>query len=219
MAPRRSTLTAVSSDTGFGDFEFERRFFARDVPADLLEGRPALLVQSYFLADEGYALRVRAQAPNVGPVLALGDDELVLLERNVEAVDFCAVTVKGPMVEGTRYEAEREIDVAVGVELIRRGGDRVAKLRHAVWLGEDGWVIDVFGGANAGLVIAEVERGGPVVDLAIPTFCVTEVTADPRLSNDSLARRPFAGWAQDYLAELDRIGPTFLSGFGHNRSL
>ncbi len=209
----------MSSDTGFGDFEFERRFYARDVPEDLLEGRPTLLVQSYFLADEGYALRVRAQAPNVSPELDAAADELVLLEQHVADVDFCAVTVKGPMVEGTRYEAEREIDVAVGVELIRRGGDRVAKLRHAVWLGEDGWVIDVFAGGNAGLLIAEVERGGPVVDLAIPSFCVTEVTTDPRLSNDALARRPFAAWRAQYLAELERLGPTFLSGLGRNHPL
>ena len=166
-------------EQGYGDFEFERRFVVRDVPAGILEETPTLIVQTYLLSDEGYAVRVRAQAPGVPARQDPALDELALLEAHVGGVDFGAVTVKGPMNAGTRYEAEREIDATVAVELIRRGAGRVAKLRHAVWLGEDGWVIDVFAGRNAPLVVAEVERGGPVTDLAIPTFLVTEVTVDP----------------------------------------
>ncbi|WP_136519531.1 MULTISPECIES: hypothetical protein [Cellulomonas] len=207
------------SDTGYGDFEFERRFLARDVPAELLEAAPALIVQSYYLADGGYALRVRAQASSVDVPVDTRLDEVTLLERFADRVDFCAVTVKGPMAGGTRYEAEREIDPQVGVEMVRRGGARVAKLRHAVWLGDDGWVVDVFAGGNAPLLVAEVERGGPVTDLAIPSFCLTEVTEDARFSNDSLALAPFGGWAEAYEAELARTGPRFLPGFGHDHRM
>lgn len=205
------------SDSGEGDFEFERRFVARDVPADLLEATPTLIVQSYLLAADGYAVRVRVQAPGVPAVQEPGLDELVLLERNVGQVEFASVTVKGPMVAGTRYEAERELDPEVGIEIVRRGPARVAKLRHAVWLGDDGWVIDVFTGANEPLVVAEVERGGPVTDLAIPTFCVTEVTTDHRFANDALASRPFRTWAGELDAELAAHGPTFLTELGTNR--
>jgi len=120
------------------------------------------------------------------------------------------------MNEGTRYEAEREIDVSVGIEMVHRGGARVAKTRHSVWLGEDGWVVDTFAGGNAPLVVAEVERGGPVTDLSIPSFCVTEVTSDARFSNDALAGRPYGSWAAAYEAELGRGGPRFLQGLGHN---
>jgi adenylate cyclase len=207
------------SDTGNGDFEFERRFWVRDLPLDLLDGAPALIVQSYFLAEGGYALRIRAQAtsvPGIGPGLDPGDDELAVLDRFAEAVDFCALTVKGPMIEGTRYEAERELDVTVGIEMIRRGGARVAKLRHSVWLGDDGWVIDVFGGANAPLMVAEVERGGPVTDLTIPGFCETEVTDDHRFANDALSGRPYGEWAAGFVAELAATGPHYLEGLGHN---
>ena len=205
------------SEQGYGDFEFERRFVAKDVPANLLEANPTLIVQSYLLSDEGWAVRIRAQAPGVPAALDPAADELALLEAHVDAVDFGAVTVKGPMNAGTRYEAERELDPTVAVELVRRGGGRVAKLRHAVWLGEDGWVIDVFAGRNAPLVVAEVERGGPVTDLAIPSFAVTEVTTDPRFANDALASKPYATWAGDFDAELARTGPTFLTELGTNR--
>lgn len=205
------------SEQGYGDFEFERRFVAKDVPANLLEANPTLIVQSYLLSDEGWAVRIRAQAPGVPATLDPAADELALLEAHVDAVDFGAVTVKGPMNAGTRYEAERELDPTVAVELVRRGGGRVAKLRHAVWLGEDGWVIDVFTGRNAPLVVAEVERGGPVTDLAIPAFAVTEVTVDPRFANDALARNPFSAWADDFAAELSTTGPAFLTELGTNR--
>lgn len=205
------------SDSGNGDFEFERRFVAREVPPDLLETNPTLIVQSYLLSDEGYAVRVRAQIPGVPAVVDPALDELGLLEAHVDRVDFGAVTVKGPMNAGTRYEAEREIDPTVAVQVIRRGGGRVAKLRHAVWLGEDGWVIDVFAGRNAPLVVAEVERGGPVTDLAIPSFLITEVTVDPRFANDALARAPYSTWADEFAAELARTGPTFLTELGTNR--
>ena len=102
------------------------------------------------------------------------------------------------------------------LELVRRGGSRVAKTRHSVWLGDDGWVLDTFAGANAPLMVAEVERGGPVTDLTIPSFCVTEVTSDPRFSNDSLSGRPYGAWAADYEAELAAQGPRFLKNLGHN---
>lgn len=154
------------SDTGYGDFEFERRFFVRTPPAELLsEPDPVLIVQSYYLAQDGYALRLRVQASGVRLPLGPDADPLAVLEEVGDRFEFCAVTLKGPMNVGTRYEAEREIDVTVGTEMIRRGGHRIVKNRYSVWLGADGWVVDVFGGANAPLVIAECERSGPVTDV------------------------------------------------------
>lgn len=205
------------SDTGYGDFEFERRFWVRDLPVDLLDETPTTIVQSYFVADEGYALRVRVQTSGGAPVLDPALAPLEVLEAYGDRFDFCAVTVKGPMNSGTRYEAERELDVAVGLQLVRRGGLRVAKTRHSVWLGDDGWVVDVFAGANAPLVVAEVERGGPVTDLVVPAFCVTEVTDDPRFGNDGLARTPYGAWAHDFERELAATGPQFLTGLGRTR--
>jgi hypothetical protein len=55
-----------------------------------------------------------------------------------------------------------------------------------------------------------------VTDLTIPSFCVTEVTSDPRFSNDALARRPYGAWAGAYEAELAADGPRFLKSLGHN---
>lgn len=204
--------------TDYSDFEFERRFLVRELP-DVLRDAPSLIVQSYYLSDGGYALRVRAQAGGVDAALDAQSDAREVLERWRDRVDFAAMTVKGPSAGGTRYEAERQLDPLVAVELVRRGGARVVKTRYAAWLGADGWSIDVFGGANHPLIVAECERSGPVTDLQIPDFCVTEITDDRRFSNESLAVRPYGEWSAAFAEELAAHGPSFREDFGPNQEL
>ncbi len=202
----------------YQDFEFERRFLVRELP-DELRDSPALIVQAYFLSDGGYALRVRCQASDVDAGLSASSDAREVLDRYQGQFDFAAVTVKGPSAGGTRYEAERELDPLMGVELVRRGGAQILKTRYSAWLGADGWVVDVFGGANHPLVIAEVERSGPVTGLAIPDFCVTELTDDYRFSNECLAVDPFSTWKASFAKELAEQGPSFRQDFGDNTRL
>lgn len=202
------------SESGFGDFEFERKFFVREWPAVAAsDPAPALIVQAYLFAADGYAVRVRVQGPapaELGTTAAeladaLGDESIGTM------------TAKGPAVGGTRYEAERELDPLVAAQIVRRSEFVVAKVRYSMWLGEDGWIIDQFLGRNAPLLLSEVERGGPVVDLAIPSFCVSEVSEDDRFRNEHLAHHPFSTWADVYRGELDRRGPTFLDTLGRNQ--
>jgi adenylate cyclase len=202
------------SDSGFGDFEFERKFFVRELPAvTASDPSPALIVQAYLFAADGYAVRIRVQGrapgeldrPPADHIEALGDDAIGTM------------TAKGPAAGGTRYEAERELDPVVAGQIVRRADHLVIKVRYSVWLGEDGWIVDRFLGTNAPLMLAEVERGGPVVDLAIPAFCVTEVSEDDRFRNEYLAHQPYRAWADAHLRELDQQGPTFVSTLGQNR--
>ncbi|MDD9206692.1 hypothetical protein PU560_09470 [Georgenia sp. 10Sc9-8] len=206
------------SEDRVGDFEFERKFLVREVPETVLrEPDPVLIVQSYFLAAEGYALRVRLQAPATDVQVDRAADEDELLAAMGEHVTFCALTAKGPYVGGTRYEAERELEPSVGLAMVRLGGHKVVKYRYSVWLGADGWAVDRFLGRSAGLIVAECEREGPVTDLVIPDFCITEITDDPRFGNDRLATAPYQEWSAGYEGELARRGPRFLGEFGHNR--
>lgn len=202
------------SESGFGDFEFERKFLVRDLPAvTASDPSPALIVQAYLFASDGYAVRVRVQGPAPAD---LSDPALDLIDA-IGSDSIGTMTAKGPATGGTRYEAERELDPLVAGEIVRRAEHVVTKVRYSVWLGEDGWIIDRFTGGNAPLLLAEVERGGPVVDLAIPTFCVTEVSEDDRFRNEYLAHHPFGGWADEYRRELDALGPTFVDTLGRNQ--
>ncbi|GAS97862.1 adenylate cyclase [Mycolicibacterium canariasense] len=200
--------------SGYRDFEFERKFVVDELPAIAAsDPSPALIVQAYLFAADGYAVRVRVQGPAVAEpdrapadlVAALGDESIGTM------------TAKGPAAGGTRYEAERELDPMVAGQIVQRAEHVVAKIRYSVWLNEDGWILDRFLGANTPLVLAEVERGGPVVDLVIPDFCVTEVSEDDRFRNEYLAHRPFGGWADAYRREFAAQGPTFIANLGQNR--
>ena len=201
------------SESGFGDFEFERKFLVRDLPAvTASDPSPALIVQAYLFASDGYAVRVRVQGPAPAD---LSDPSLDLIDA-IGSDSIGTMTAKGPAAGGTRYEAERELDPLVAGEIVRRAEHVVTKVRYSVWLGEDGWIIDRFLGANAPLVLSEVERGGPVVDLAIPAFCVTEVSEDDRFRNEYLAHHPYGTWADAHRRELDRLGPSFVNTLGQN---
>ncbi|MGU3502645.1 hypothetical protein [Mycobacterium sp. C31M] len=202
-----------SDSRDFGDFEFERKFYVRELPAvAALDPRPVLIVQAYLFAADGYAVRVRLQGPapaelDAAPaelVYALGGDAIGTM------------TAKGPAAGGTRYEAERDLDPTVAGQIVARAEHVVIKVRYSAWLGEDGWIIDRFLGRNAPLLLAEVERNAPVVDLTIPAFCATEVSEDERFRNEYLAHVPFGDWATDYGDELDRTGPRFVDTLGHN---
>ena len=177
-------------------------------------------MQAYLFASDGYAVRVRVQ----GSAPADGSARSLMASGGTTALVDCltdsvagTMAAKGPAVGGTRYEAERELDALVAAEIVRRADFVVAKVRSSMWLGEDGWVIDEFLGANSPLVVAEVERGGPVVDLAIPDFCVSEVSEDDRFRNEYLAHIPFGGWSEQYHRELALLGPRFVHSLGENR--
>ena len=181
-----------------GDFEFERRFFVSALPHRLLEGsKPDVIVQTYFLAKEGYGLRVRLQATQTDKELPLDLGGKAAEEHFLPDFDLCMLTVKGPAAGGTRYE--------------------LAKRRWAVWLHEDGWNIDQFAGENYPLKVAECERTSPVTDLTIPSFCTQEITDDLRFSNDELVNAPFSLWGADYLDSLSISTPPFKEGFGQNK--
>jgi adenylate cyclase len=202
------------SEYGFGDFEFERKFFVRELPAVAAsDPTPALIVQAYLFASDGYAVRVRVQ----GPAPAALDATPAELVESLGEGSLGTMTAKGPAVGGTRYEAERELDPLIAAQIVRRSDFVIAKVRYSMWLGEDGWIIDQFLGRNAPLLLSEVERGGPVVDLAIPSFCVSEVSEDDRFRNEYLAHKPFGTWADEYRRELDRRGPSFVESLGQNQ--
>lgn len=200
------------------DFEYERRFFCRELPAEYDDGdAPTLIIQSYYVHADNYALRVRLVSRKVHVDMTPDVNPVAVLDEYRDRFSEAYVTVKGPSVGGTRYEVEREIDTRIAAELIKRGGSVIIKNRYSVWIEEDGWSVDVFGGPNAPLIVAEAERSGPVTNLTIPKFCITEITDQARFNNDGLANRPFCKWADDFEEELALEGPRFQQYFGKNR--
>ena len=68
-------------DIAMNDFEYERRFFCRALPPELDDGEPMLIVQSYYVYDGNYALRVRLQTRGVRIDMNAGTDPIAVLRQ------------------------------------------------------------------------------------------------------------------------------------------
>ncbi len=73
-------------------------------------------------------------------------------------------------------------------------GRCVEKTRHLVRHAGLVWEVDVFEGANAGLVVAEVELERVDQRIELPPWAGREVSGDARYLNSSLAQRPYKDW-------------------------
>jgi CYTH domain-containing protein len=108
------------------------------------------------------------------------------------------VTIKGaPSDSGaSRSEYEYAIPVPEADELLDRLALRplIEKTRYRVTVGRLVWEVDVFGGDNDGLVVAEVELPSEATALTLPDWIGDEVTGDPRYYNASLVRHPYRDW-------------------------
>ena len=66
--------------------------------------------------------------------------------------------------------------------------------RYKIPAGDLTWEIDEFLGANAGLIIAEVELKSEDQVVTKPEWLGDEITEDPRYYNANLVKKPFAHW-------------------------
>ncbi len=102
--------------------------------------------------------------------------------------DTAFLTVKSAGVGLSRQEFEFPIPVAKAEELLAlRRGRIIEKRRHIVPAGALKWEIDVFGGALAGLIVAEIELPDEAAAFARPAWLSAEVTGDQRYGNAQLA--------------------------------
>lgn len=101
------------------------------------------------------------------------------------------LTLKGPVSGISRAEFEYEVPMADARTLLEMARpDVVEKRRHFVPYGGLVWEVDVFEGAHAGLVMAEIELERADQALDLPPWAGREVSHDDRYANASLARNP-----------------------------
>lgn len=109
------------------------------------------------------------------------------------------LTIKSHSTNGglTRYEFEKEITVDEATQLMALcQGGVVDKHRWLVKSGRHTFEVDEFHGANAGLVVAEVELASEDEAYEKPDFIGPEVTGDPHYRNSHLLSDPFCNWRQ-----------------------
>jgi adenylate cyclase len=106
------------------------------------------------------------------------------------------LTVKGPTTGFARREFEYAIPPADAHQLLDGLCLRpiIEKTRYELRHAGHRWEVDEFEGANAGLVVAEIELERPDEPFARPPWLGREVSDDPRYFNASLVRHPFRDW-------------------------
>lgn len=147
--------------------EIERKFLVTGDSWD--DGSPGVrIAQGYLTTDPDRSVRVR---------LAGGQ---------------AWITIKGRTEGLTRAEFEYPIPADDARDLLAICLPSVIdKTRHRIHFGGHLWEIDVFHGANEGLVMAEVELADESVSPELPPWVGADVSADFRYYNASLATRPF----------------------------
>lgn len=108
------------------------------------------------------------------------------------------LNIKQSTLDIQRAEFEYAIPVADAEELLatRCVGATVEKTRHRVAHGGLVWEVDVFHGANAPLIVAEVELDAPDQDFERPAWVGEEVSGDPRYLNTYLSLHPYGVWTR-----------------------
>jgi CYTH domain-containing protein len=154
----------------------------------------ALEIERRFLvASEGWRPHVCWSRNLQQGYLAGSADGLTLRVRS-DGLGAAWLTLKYPASGIARHEFEYAIPQQDADSLLERSPARVLKQRYGLDLPGGDWVLDVFAGENAPLVIAEVELESEQAAVAIPPWCSCEITGIGAFSNAALAQRPFQLW-------------------------
>jgi adenylate cyclase len=106
------------------------------------------------------------------------------------------LTIKGLTTGVSRAEFEYAIPVDDAAILLDQLCEQplIDKHRHVEDHGGLRWEVDVFHGANEGLVVAEVELPSADTHIDLPPWAGAEVSGDPRYFNSNLLAHPFTQW-------------------------
>ena len=107
------------------------------------------------------------------------------------------LTIKGRSSGISRSEYEFDIPVADAEAMLTdlAQGPVIEKTRHLLEVDGHTWELDVFAGANEGLVMAEIELGSADEQFTVPSWAGRDVSDDARYYNVNLARTPYSHWA------------------------
>jgi len=151
--------------------EIERKFLVQGDAWKTL-GEPVFFRQGYLSSQKERTVRVRIEG------------------------DRAVITIKGKSVGAVRGEWEYPIPVPDAAELLDGLCEQplIEKYRRKIAIGAQVWEVDEFLGANAGLVVAEIELGAEDEAFDMPGWVGFEVTDDARYYNSNLIKHPYCNW-------------------------
>ena len=152
--------------------EIERKFLVDKTKwAALAKPAGKVFKQGYILSDEKRTVRIRVT------------DEAAFL------------TLKGSTTGISRSEFEYAIPINDGTEILNTlTVSSIQKVRYDIIYAGKVWEVDVFGGDNEGLIVAEIELEREDEVFEKPEWLLGEISEDHRYSNASLSVTPYKDW-------------------------
>lgn len=148
--------------------------------------------RKFLVAGEGWRVQAASQTHFSQGYLSRDPARTVRVRI---AGDAAFLTIKGATTGATRAEFEYPLPVADAQQLLALcDGPVVEKIRHLCPHEGMTWEVDEFLGANAGLLVAEIELESEGQPFARPAWLGAEVTGDGRYVNANLAVRPYSSW-------------------------
>ncbi|WP_417623825.1 CYTH domain-containing protein [Paremcibacter congregatus] len=161
--------------------EIERKFLLTGLPEAKPERRHHIR-QGYIARNGGTVVRVRQK-----------DDNYIL-------------SVKTPSTGIGRYEIEKTLTADEAAVLFAACREPVIeKIREIHPHGGHIWEVDIFDGANTGLIVAEVELKSETEDIILPPWIGPEVTGLQKFYNAHIAQNPFKSWGVSYADLVKRL--------------
>ena len=131
------------------------------------------IVQGYICSQPGRTVRVRVRGEKGFLTIKGASDEKGLSRQEFEW--------QIPLADAERLMTLCELGV-------------IEKERYLVPHGGHTWEVDVFHGANEGLMLAEIELSSEDEPFERPSWLGKEVTGDRRYYNSTLTKQPFNKW-------------------------
>ena len=153
--------------------EIERKYLVKEAVWYSIQHQltPYIIQQGYLATNNRHSIRIRIK----------------------DTVAF--VTIKTKETGLQRQEFEYSIPLADAQDMLSTCTSvLIQKKRYTYPFGNHLWEIDVFEGANQGLIVAEVELKKPNEKIELPSFIGQEVSFDKRYRNEALSEFPFVKW-------------------------
>lgn len=150
--------------------------------------------RKYLLTGEGWRAHVRSSETLRQGYLSEGS---VSVRVRIAGDSQAWLNIKAGGFVASRLEFDYEIPIDDARELLALSRQPlVEKIRHHVYLDDQHWEIDEFLGANAGLIVAEIELDTETRPVVRPDWLGQEVTDQRRYYNVCLIDHPFQAWSE-----------------------
>ncbi len=161
--------------------EIERKFLLIDKPETKPTHRHKIR-QGYIAREGGNVVRIRQK-----------DDHYIL-------------SIKTPAKGIGRHEIEISVEAHEAEVLFAACAQPlIIKTREIYPMGDHIWEIDIFAGANKGLIVAEVELASEDEKITLPDWIGPEVTGFQKYYNANLSVNPFKNWGVKYTDLVARM--------------